>query len=100
MGSNKHKPEDKERQEERMVGEGLAGGEVTSYTSIETDEAYRTKQDQKEECCDHEHEGRDRYFLDVDRMMNEGMAGGIVSAYTGVDEGDDLKPEEKPKHDK
>lgn len=27
---------------------------------------------------DSDHEGRDRYFMDVDRMENEGMSGGYV----------------------
>jgi len=32
---------------------------------------------------DVDHEGRDRYFLDVDRMINEGLSGGRVTPHGG-----------------
>lgn len=35
------------------------------------------------QATDVDHEGRDRYFLDVDRMINEGLGGGIVSPHGG-----------------
>lgn len=35
------------------------------------------------QASDVDHEGRDRYFLDVDRMLNEGLGGGMVSSHGG-----------------
>ncbi|WP_261130215.1 hypothetical protein [Bacillus sp. Marseille-Q3570] len=46
-----------------------------------------------------EHEGRDRYFMDIDRMINEGMAGGTVSrpdTQAQIDESRPLYEEEPP----
>ncbi|MCL6586839.1 MAG: hypothetical protein K6T72_10070 [Anoxybacillus sp.] len=52
-----------------------------------------------ERCKDSCHEGRDKYFMDIDRMINEGMAGGYVHARndaTNIEEARDLVEEEPP----
>ncbi|EGL81673.1 hypothetical protein CathTA2_2859 [Caldalkalibacillus thermarum TA2.A1] len=33
---------------------------------------------------DPDHEGRDRYFVDIDRMINEGLGGGQVTLDNGL----------------
>ncbi|ANB56007.1 hypothetical protein GFC29_3513 [Anoxybacillus sp. B7M1] len=50
---------------------------------------------QKDSC----HEGRDKYYMDIDRMINEGMAGGYVHARheaTNIEEAHELIEEEPP----
>ncbi|MBB5325350.1 hypothetical protein HNQ34_002450 [Anoxybacillus tepidamans] len=52
-------------------------------------------------CKDSCHEGRDKYYMDIDRMINEGMAGGYVHARyeaTNIEEARDLV-EEAPPHE-
>lgn len=47
---------------------------------------------------DHNHEGREDYFMDIDRMVNEGLGGGNVSPQNGlIDESttDTIVPESK-----
>ncbi|RWR14607.1 hypothetical protein [Siminovitchia fortis] len=48
---------------------------------------------------DSDHEGRDRYFMDVDRMENEGMSGGYVfmrEDSTNIEQSTDFFPEDPP----
>ncbi|WP_442601875.1 hypothetical protein [Paenibacillus sp. KN14-4R] len=33
--------------------------------------------------ADSRHEGRDKYFMDVDRMISEGLGGGLVTEDNG-----------------
>jgi hypothetical protein len=50
-------------------------------------------------CNDSCHEGRDKYFMDIDRMMNEGMSGGSVHMRhnaTNIEEAHDFVEEEPP----
>ncbi|HEY8342333.1 MAG TPA: hypothetical protein VIK75_04880 [Calditerricola sp.] len=48
------------------------------------------------QASDVDHEGRDRYFLDVDRMINEGLGGGMVSSHGGRIEDSRLLQDEDP----
>ena len=48
---------------------------------------------------DSEHEGRDRFLMDIDRITNEGLAGGqdhITHGKRQIEESQDLKKENPP----
>lgn len=50
---------------------------------------------------DSRHEGRDKYFIDVDRMVNEGMSGGYVFSRedrTNIEEASEFFPEDPPQN--
>lgn len=49
---------------------------------------------------DEQHNGRDKYFVDVDRMINEGLAGGTINLEDGrhqIGEATELTAEDPPK---
>ena len=51
---------------------------------------------------DLEHEGRGKYYLDIDRMINEGMAGGTVNHkydHPSVGYAHDIVSESEPRDD-
>lgn len=52
------------------------------------------------ERIDNQHEGRDKYFVDVDRMISEGLAGGTVSPKYDRDQIGETHdfPKEDPPH--
>ncbi|MCM3712615.1 hypothetical protein [Halalkalibacter oceani] len=47
---------------------------------------------------DSQHEGRDKYFVDVDRMINEGLGGGTVNDHHAgkIEQARDFKEEDPP----
>lgn len=49
---------------------------------------------------DSKHEGRDKFYVDLDRMTNEGLAGGTVTDnydHPQIEEAQEFKEEEPPK---
>ncbi|MBD8003763.1 hypothetical protein [Bacillus norwichensis] len=57
------------------------------------------KKEKKHFLPDSNHEGREKYFMDVDRMENEGMSGGSVfmrEDSTNIEQSTDFFPEDPP----
>lgn len=52
--------------------------------------------EEKNKTTDEIHEGRDKYFMDIDRMINEGLGGGQVTMDNGlIDSEPEIEEENK-----